>query len=272
MSVETEKIKSFRSNKIVQDMRKSSPIFISKNMPSFHLTDDFKRVSSYYENSIRKMFKTTKGGAIRGKKGPLVVDITIEMLKVAAVKAGLDLSRLTFERESKILLPFDDVDYLTRIDEDVANHIMDNIDDYDTKISVDVGVFYDKQFIMAIEAKAYAEITMFKRFILEGSKVRNKAYPMAKFVVVQLENGLGGDYSKNKKKFLGSPQVHGLTADTNIAIDVCTLLDDTRSSTKPIHNEKWFKPMSPIKFANTVDFFKRTLTEQVNKKHINKLN
>lgn len=240
---------------------------VKRTKPSYNeMFEEF--LTLYNEGLARSCNKT--GGQTRGKKGSLGVVLTEKMVEYAAIRAGLDFSKLNIEREVRFPIEFFNGDYLTNaeVNTSAINNIMDDLEEHDTDLKVDVGVFYNGELILGIEAKAYMDAAMLKKFMFEVKGIKDHYFPTARFAVLQLENSLGGDYAEDKAEFLGSPTAHGLMAMLNTPVEIRTLLDGKRSSSKPIHQKGFYKPLNKYKFFSTLNAFSEILTKQTERRAI----
>ena len=104
---------------------------------------------------------------------------------------------------TKILIPIQK-DYITKIeDKEVKEHIEKNLENYFYPYKPDVLVSIDDKPVLEIECKSYTENAMLKRILVDCTLLKEK-YPDMKFILLQLESQLGGDYSELKNNPLGS--------------------------------------------------------------------
>lgn len=197
------------------------------------------------------------GGIIRAGKGKLVESIGKELIKIAWQELGRDLKRLSFS--SKIVkVPINEV-YLNRIkSEEVRNYIKDNIKDFYYPLKSDIHLFIDNEFKMAVECKAYTENAMLKRILVDFTLLK-QGYPHLKFVLLQLESQLGGDYSSVRKIKYGSPSTHTLLSYFDIDLNILTLLEGERMVDQPIHKPQFFKPLKIDALLEVTSVFKNLL-------------
>lgn len=223
--------------------------------------DRFIEVNNLYFYSLKQMIGNT-GGQTRYKKENLVVDVTKSIVETAINETGINKDRVFYRECDKIEVPPDDSDYLSRsnylsmIDEKVANLIADDLHAYRKDTEVDFTIFVDNKPVIITELKAYAETAMLRRFIHDASGIKKVISPEPSFVLFQLENALGGDYDRDVPVCTGSMKVHELLSRVPINIDILTLLDGKRTSTRPIHDKMFSKGLSWYKFNKAVDYFR----------------
>jgi len=133
------------------------------------------------------------------------------------------------------------------------------------EIKPDIQVYIDNRFKVYIECKAYTEVAMLKRILVDCTLVKH-IYPDVKFLLFQLESQLGGDYSKIYKKVnVGSPSVHTLLSYFDIDLNIITLLRGERKVDEPIHKEKFFKPLELKSLKKAIEIIKELLIALSNK-------
>jgi hypothetical protein len=96
---------------------------------------------------------------------------------------------------------------------------------------------------MAMECKAYTENAMLKRVLVDFTLLKS-LYPTIKFILLQLESQLGGDYSLLNDITYGSPSTHTLLSFFDIDLHIITLLKGERKVDRPIHKPEFFKPLT----------------------------
>ncbi|MGG6431519.1 hypothetical protein ACPF7I_08345 [Anoxybacillus sp. D401a] len=198
-----------------------------------------KGVSKVAEETINRAF----GGVIRAEKGKLVEKMA-QMMTLLAWRdvLGQDIKRIKMDRK-KIKVPIND-EYINNIrDENVKKIIQKERDRFYYKIGTDVHVYIDGKFVMAIECKAYTENAMLKRILVDATLLKKFA-EVQKFVLLQLESQLGGDYSQLNFITIGSPSTRTLMSYFDIDLEIITLLKGERDIDKPIHNSSYFKELT----------------------------
>jgi len=202
------------------------------------------------------------GGIIRAGKGELVESITREMILIAWQLLGGNPRRIEFGTK-RVKVPINE-DYIKNIkDPEVKNYLLENITKCYYGQKSDLHVYIDSKFVMAVECKAYTENAMMKRILVDFTLLR-KAYPKLKFLLVQLESQLGGDYSsKLCMNPLGSFPTHTLLSHFDVDLNIVTLLMGERDITKPIHKKEFFKPLTKESLESAIDVIKNLLNEFV---------
>ncbi len=107
-------------------------------------------------------------------------------------------------------------------------------------------------FVLAIECKAYTEVAMLKRIMVDATLLHGE-FPSLRFVLFQLESQLGGDYSQLANPPTGSPSAHTVMSKFEVLVEVITLLAGERRVDRPIHREGYFKELSAASLAVAVD-------------------
>jgi hypothetical protein len=97
---------------------------------------------------------------------------------------------------------------------------------------------------MGIECKSYAELSMFKRILVDFHLLKT-IYPNLLCYLFQLENMLGGDYSSEIRSPKGSESSHTVMSYfPDVDLKIITLLTGERKVKKPIHKPEFFKPLT----------------------------
>ena len=152
--------------------------------------------------------------------------------------------------------------YVNNLTGNTSKYIAKNIDDFYYNIGTDVHVYIDDVFIMAIECKAYTENAMLKRILVDATLLKEYGN-VERFVLVQLESQLGGDYShlKDIESTIGSPSTRTLLSYFGIDLNILTLLKGERKVDKPIHKKEFFKELTYESVLNAVNFFIKELSK-----------
>jgi len=130
---------------------------------------EFDKIKKLYDRTVRTMWNIKAGGKLRSIKGALVVTLAEEMIKLAWENIGGKTLRLKFETtKHPISDPQGDV----------------------YKLSQDRQVYIDDLFVLSVECKAYAEVAMYKRILVDAFLLQ-KVYPSLKFCLFQFESMLG---------------------------------------------------------------------------------
>ena len=194
---------------------------------------------SYYDIKIKEMQGVTYGGSLRALKGSLVETLCASMVTRCWEEIGGSVGRISVGRR---------IYYFT--------------DKKGNKygLSQDRQVYIDGEFKLSIECKAYAELAMYKRVIVD-SHILHSRFPDLSFCLFQLESMLGGDYAKNPAHPKGSPGVHVVNSFfPHLELEVITLLDGERRVDQPIHQLQFYKPMSTERVTFALNYFKTVLS------------
>jgi len=201
---------------------------------------------NYLVQGIDKRAKASNerayGGIVRAGKGKLVESIAEHLVRIAWKDLGKHENRLSFGHYT-IKIPINK-EYINKIESpEVREFIIKNINRMYYRIKPDVQVYVDDNFKISIECKAYTENAMLKRILVDCTLIKH-VFSDVKFVLLQLESQLGGDYSKVfKEVHFGSPSTHTLLSYFDIDLNIITLLEGERKVDKPIHKSEFFKPL-----------------------------
>lgn len=232
---------------------------------------EVSRIKSYYTRRMKTIqteamaaaqrdTRKNVSGQIRSLKGKLVEELAGEILKSACKELGIDMSRVRIERKFHVETGISNPNYIGTLEPEVAEHVAANIADMVVDLEVDMVLLVDGKLVLGVECKSFTEKTMFGRAVKDAA-ILYKYHPNKKYIVLQLENALGGDYAHNKEVCLGSVPAHVAMSDhPEIEIEVCTLLDGYRNSNRPIHREKFYKEISTYKLNRTLDQFEEAIT------------
>lgn len=179
------------------------------------------------------------GGVLRASKGELVESIAKSIVTVAWKGIGGNPGDLNMDGH-QIKLPFNTKNLHNIKDESTRQHVTSHINDYYYSFKPDVLVEIRGKRVLSIECKTYTENSMYKRILVDAALMRTK-YPEMKFILLQLESQLGGDYSNLNGNTIGSTSTRTLTSYFDVDIDIITLLEGERDVNKPIH--KHYKPL-----------------------------
>ena len=214
-------------------------------MPRQELIDLYKFVVQGAEAEALSNQVRAYGGQIRSAKGRLVERMASEMIGQAWIELGADSERLSLNDTRKYRRRIQP-DYVSRLPEAVRDDAGVAVNDYHSDIGVDRHIFVDGNLVMAVECKAYAEVAMLKRILVDFWLLR-LLHPNLVCCLLQLESMLGGDYADP----LAFPQVTGTSAHTimsyfpDIDLNIITLLEGHRRVSAPIHRPEYFKELKP---------------------------
>lgn len=226
---------------------------------------ELQEIIKEYKYFVREIDKKAKesterayGGILRAGKGKLVEHIAEQLVKIAWKELRKEEHRLSF-KHNMIKIPIDK-NYVNKIKSlEVRKYILANIKDMYYAIKPDIQVYVDNKFKISIECKAYTENAMFKRILVDCTLIKH-VFPDVKFVLLQLESQLGGDYSKvGKKVHFGSPTTHTLLSYFDIDLNIITLLEGERRVDEPIHKTEFFKPLRINALVQAIDVIKEIL-------------
>lgn len=206
-------------------------------------TDErLQRVIADYDAGIQELQTISKPGRIRTLKGRLVERITEQLVRVAWSSIDGQAKRLGFEHR-RYNIPIVD-DYIERIPYDVVRqHARANIDDYNYELGCDVQCYVDGEFALAVECKAYVEVAMLKRVMVDASMLKF-LFSDLRFALLQLENFMGGDYGKLEQPVMGSSSAHTVMSYFDVDMHIITLLSGDRDICRPIHKKEYCKPLT----------------------------
>lgn len=218
-------------------------------MGNHEYTEILDDIIESYEITVKNMWEEAQkqsdralGGMLRQGKGKLVEDIARKLVKAAWIKLARDVADLEF-RKGKYPIPVNP-EYIENLPNgEVRNYLKSHIHEINYKISQDISVYGNDEFLLSIECKAFSENAMIKRILFDAWLLRTK-FPALKFALVQLESQLGGDYSELNEVTLGSFPTHTLMSffkDTKI--EIITLLEGERKVKKEIHMREHYKPL-----------------------------
>ena len=190
------------------------------------------------------------GGIIRAGKGKLTESIAKLLVQISWKRLNQDPNRLKIiGRQIKIPI---NKEYITKIELPVIkNYITTNLENYKYKYKPDVLVAIDDKIVLEIECKTYTENAMFKRILVDATLLTTQ-FPNLKFVLLQLESQLTGDYSELNDITYGSKSTHTLLSYFNIDLHIITLLQGERNIKKPIHKPEFFKPLTKKSLENAI--------------------
>ncbi|HHY14145.1 MAG TPA: restriction endonuclease [Thermoanaerobacterales bacterium] len=227
----------------------------------YNIIDEYNKIVKGIDTQAELNNNRAYGGIIRSGKGRLVENTSRKLVRIAW-EHGLeeDISRLEMNAR-KIRVPINRK-YVNNLTGNTSKYIAKNIDDFYYNIGTDVHVYIDDVFIMAIECKAYTENAMLKRILVDATLLKEYGN-VERFVLVQLESQLGGDYShlKDIESTIGSPSTRTLLSYFGIDLNILTLLKGERKVDKPIHKKEFFKELTYESVLNAVNFFIKELSK-----------
>lgn len=191
----------------------------------------------------------TIGGILRAGKGKLVESIGKSLVEIAWHKLMQDGGRLTMGG-THVIIPIKKAYVDSLKDKELREYITTNLTDYNYKYKPDIFVQIDQTPVVEIECKAYTENAMIKRILVDDTLIKT-IYPQMRFVLLQLESQLGGDYADLSNVTLGSKPTNTLLSYFDIDLTIITLLKGERDINKPIHTH--FKPLEEKNLNRAID-------------------
>lgn len=197
---------------------------------------------TFYDDKIREMQGINYGGTLRTLKGRLVETLCENMVRESWISLGGQIRRLTVDKRKYQFT-------------DAHRHSYG--------LSQDKQVYIDGKFVISFECKAYAEVAMYKRIMVD-SHILQSRFPDLVFCLFQLESMLGGDYSTDPSHPLGSPPVHVVnTFFPKVKLEVITLLDGGRKVKEPIHQPAYYKPMTLPRVLYALNYLEGVLKQYI---------
>lgn len=188
------------------------------------------------------MWRIRAGGTLRSLKGMLVETMAEGMVLLAWKNIGGKPSRIKI---NKTKYPISDR--------------KGNV----YRLSQDKQVYIDDEFVLSVECKAYAEVAMYKRILVDVFLLK-KHFPKLKFCLFQLESMLGGDYSIDVDHPKGSPSVKVLEHHfPNLDIEIITLLDGERNIKAEIHKRQFYKPLRQERLVHAIKYLELVLKDHL---------
>lgn len=210
------------------------------------------------EHSAIHQTERAYGGVIRSIKGKWVERLTEQIINMAWLRLGGDMSRLTVNsKRHKIPLR---QEYVEKLDDEVREYILSS-GDYFYAASVDKQVFIDNNFVMAIECKAYTENAMLKRILVDFQLLKSM-FPNISSYLFQLESQLGGDYREHNEVTYGSKSSHTLMSYfPDVDLRIFTFLEGERHVDRPIHKPEYYKPLKEEQVVAAIDILAKDLAQ-----------
>lgn len=214
---------------------------------------DYNKVVRNISDEATAQSERAYGGMVRQRKGKMVEKVSEKLLRAAWLSLGKDTTRLEFNLHPKYEIQIRP-EYVGKItDDDLRSEIQENIGKYKIQHGTDIHVYIDKNFILSVECKAFTESAMLKRILFDAFLLGTR-FPNLRFVLIQLESQLGGDYgSANPGTATGSHQSHTLMSYMDLVdLNIITLLEGDRKVKEPIHDKKFFKEMKRERLESAV--------------------
>lgn len=203
------------------------------------------------------------GGVIRAAKGKLVEVMTPHIMRLAWQDCGGQSERLSFGNVKTYRVPVQQ-DYVRRLPDEVRDYVNARLTDHFYRAKVDRHVFVDGNFVIGIECKSYTENAMLKRILVDFRLLKSLHTDLV-CCLLQLESQLGGGYSDPlAEPQFGSPSSHTLMSYfQEVDLNIVTLLEGERKVDQPIHQEEYFKELSPESLEHAISRFSELLEPYV---------
>ena len=220
------------------------------------LIETYNRATRVMEHGAKRAIREegrAYGGFIRSQKGQLQEFITTELIQITwNTELKKAPGRLVINSE-KIKIPLNH-NYISKIaSKKIREFIISNIKRFYYGLSVDRHVFIDRNFVLVVECKAYAENAMLKRILVDFHLLKTR-FPNLLCFLFQLESQLGGDYSSVITEPNGSYSSHSLMSYfQDVDLKIITLLPGERKIDRPINKPDFFKPLPLERLQNAVE-------------------
>ena len=203
------------------------------------------------------------GGIIRAAKGKLVEQMAPHIVRLAWDAIKGDPARLSIDDQRTYHVHIRP-GYVALLPAEVRDYINANIEGYTYPARVDRHVYVDGEFVTGIECKTYAENAMLKRILIDFRLLKS-VHPDMVCCLLQLESMLGGDYSQPLADTqYGSTSSHTLMSFfPEVDLNIVTLLEGERKVDQPIHQEGYFKELSPESLEHAISRFSELLAPYV---------
>lgn len=234
------------------------------------LDQGINQIITMYEHSVKGISKVAEedmnrayGGVVRSGKGKLVEEMAQKMILLAWESVLSQSSKRLKMNRKKVKVPIND-EYIRKIDDErLRKAIEAEKEKFYYNMGTDVHVYVDEKFVLAVECKAYTENAMLKRILVDATLLKKFA-GVQKYVLLQLESQLGGDYSELKEVTIGSPSTRTLISYFDVDLEIITLLKGERLVDKPIHNPLYFKELTYQSVERAVITFSKILERFIN--------
>ena len=218
-------------------------------------------VTQHYERECIAM-RGKSPGTVRAMKGKLVEDLTKHMVELAWRDLGGAPRDLTFAK-GKHYIPINR-EYVGRQPQEIREYIESRIDEYRYGLGCDVQVHVRGAFFLAIECKSFTENAMLKRILIDCSMLKS-LFPDLRFALVQLESMLGGDYSDLGEIRFGSVASHTIMSYFDVDLTILTMLQGERRINQPVHEARWYKPLTQETVASALSELQVLLVDAVSR-------
>jgi hypothetical protein len=196
-----------------------------------------KEIIDFYNRKTKKVWRERRGGPLRSFAGSFVETLCEMVVEHAWAELGGKKSRIRFDKRK----------YEIR---DEKGNVYG--------LSQDKQVYVDDKFVLSIECKAYCEVAMYKRIMVDALLLQTR-FKDLNFCLFQRESMLGGDFSEsiNPK---GSPSVNVINFYfPSVKMGIVTLLEGERTIDEPLHKKEFFKPLKPERVTHAIRYFMEAL-------------
>lgn len=213
--------------------------------------DLYNQVVKDVERKASQSSGRAYGGVVRASKGELVEKLAEKLIKAAWLVNHNSEDGLSLNDQKKFEIPIKR-DYIKRIpDKEIRDYIRQNVENYCLQHGADIHVYVNREFVLAVECKAFTENAMFKRILVDSFLLKTR-FPNLRFALVQLESQLTGDYSELNEVTYGSRSTHTLLSYFDVDIKIFTLLKGERKVDEPIHKPDYYKPLEKPRLRRVV--------------------
>ena len=212
------------------------------------MSDLVYKIRSMYEEGITDCKKIGEkkdsGGQQRGKKGEFVPQLCELFIRGSWDLLGGDFRRISVVRKH-ILVPVSTVGNAGSV-----------------KIEIDSLVGVDGKPVTGFECKAYTENAMMKRVLFDYSALVSHAPEFSTVFLFQLQNAMGDGLQYKIGEALNSRLYNMARIQMKMRlpeIRVVTLLPESRSSLRALHDADVTADLSDDRISEIIDVFKDTL-------------
>ncbi|GEM_PF-1802168 len=215
---------------------------------------EVKRFCEWFDEQLSEMFKESEGGKLRARKGKLVEEGADKLVNIAWNMLGRKEQIVIRRRMFLLPAPGNKKDgYKIGLDRQIY-----------------IGGDSPDKLVLCVECKAYAEVAMYKRVLLDcrimkealKHEIGQEAAEKVEFCLLLLESQLGGDFSKEIVPKERSPAVNAIDAlFPDVNLEVLVLMDGERDINQPIHKEEFRKRLNPRRVKRAIEYFRQVLQQ-----------
>jgi len=192
-----------------------------------------KEIIDFYNRKTKSIWRERRGGPLRSFAGSFVETLCEKIVKHAWAELGGKPSRIKFDKRKY------------EIRDDKGNSY---------GLSQDKQVYIDDKFVLSIECKAYCEVAMYKRIMVDAFLLQT-CFKDLHFCLFQRESMLGGDFSESIYP-KGSASVNVVNFYfPSVKMRVVTLIEGERDITQPLHKKEFFKPLKQERAKHAIKYF-----------------